>query len=195
MYNFPSEFDDGLPITYRETGLDIAYAMSAIHTKGPRPDVCLVDAYHTLEMTLRDLNAAYDALEDEGVLVVHDCLPHNQKQATPYLIEGEWCGVSYMEFINFVLACQTCDFVTLDCDYGCGLIVKNRKIHLNEGGFIKRRARVADHPEVVERWQAFDADDFEGAYRFFVENKRILLQLVPPRAFFTGFDRSPLHAE
>ena len=48
--------------------------------------------------------------------------------ASPTPIGGEWCGVSYKAFLDFVLSRNDLDYCTVDIDYGCGVIFKQRLI-------------------------------------------------------------------
>ena len=46
----------------------------------------------------------------------------NEGVASPSPIAGEWCGVSYKAFLDFVLDRNDLDYCTVDIDYGCGVI-------------------------------------------------------------------------
>ena len=48
--------------------------------------------------------------------------------ASPVWIPGSWCGVAYKALFDFVLARNDFDYRTVNADYGCGIIVKNRTI-------------------------------------------------------------------
>ena len=87
-----------------------------------------MDGWHTYDCTIRDLTLAYDLLADGGVLVVHDCLPPTELMASPAWVPGSWCGVVYKAFLDFVLARNDLDYCTVNLDYGCGIIVKNRAV-------------------------------------------------------------------
>ena len=93
-----------------------------------------MDGWHTYDCTIRDLTPAYDLLAHSGVLVVHDCLPPTELMASPVWIPGSWCGVAYKALFDFVLARNDFDYRTVNADYGCGIIVKNRTIR-TEGCF------------------------------------------------------------
>jgi hypothetical protein len=191
LYNCPVDFDDGLPLTYRSPDMEIADQVIALGEQGPKPDICLVDSFHYYDTSLRDLNAAYDALDDGGVLVVHDCLPDRAEISTPHFQEGAWCGVSYKAYVDFVLDCETCDYVTLDCDFGCGVIVKNRQIRL--GGLFAAKVPAKDRavPDCVrQEWEAVGVN-YDAAFDLLHTHKNTLLRLVAPRRFFRGFKTEP----
>ena len=124
MYRCPADYADGLAIDYRCADLDIAPALAAIQADGRRFDLMLVDPFHTYAASARDLAAAFALLEPGGALVVHDCLPPNEALAVPHFKPGAWCGVTYKAFLDFVLARRDLRYLTVDADYGCGVIRK-----------------------------------------------------------------------
>jgi hypothetical protein len=104
-------------------------------------------------------------------LVVHDCLPPNYAVASPrYLGTGEWCGVTYKAYLDFVTGRDDLEFVTVNTDYGCGII---RKRGTNNHQAVMPKERL----ELIRRWRSI-GDDFALAFRFFEENNRDLLNLV-----------------
>jgi hypothetical protein len=126
---------------------------------------------------------AYELLADGGVLVVHDCLPPTEAIASPTWIPDRWTGVSYRSYLDFVLSRSDLDYCTVDIDYGCGIIFKNRKITFADDALLSRE------PKLVTDWFALHNDD-QIAFRFFMQNNRQLLRLIPAKAFVRGLDRS-----
>jgi hypothetical protein len=121
------DFDyDGLPIDYRSTTLDIDACLDQIAAEGLTFDIILVDSWHEYETSWRDLNAAFRLIGEGGILVVHDCLPPCAELAGPDFMPGEWCGVSYQAYIDFVTGRDDLAFYTVDVDYGCGVVLKKR---------------------------------------------------------------------
>ena len=176
MYNCPVTFDDGLPIDFRIADFDIADAIGALNKSPDKIDICLVDGWHTYECAARDLNSAYDSLAEGGALVVHDCLPPNEQVASPTPIVGEWCGVSYKAFLDFVLDRDDLDYCTVDIDYGCGVIFKRR--------IIDSQLLPSAKPDLklVNGWLDVQADA-AAAFDFFRKNHVALLRLISPKAF------------
>ncbi len=135
MYNCPENFDDGLPIDFKIADFDISAAISKLKREADKIDICLVDGWHTYDCAIRDLTCAYELLADGGVLVVHDCLPPTELIASPKWVRGQWSGVSYRAYLDFVLARGDLDYCTVDVDFGCGIIFKNRITNIIEGEF------------------------------------------------------------
>jgi hypothetical protein len=102
MYNCPKDFDDGMPIDFRSVDFDIADCVKQIQQSGLRPDVVLVDPFHDYETSARDLATAIELVGNGGTVVVHDCDPPSEAVASPHLIEGTWCGVTYKAYLDLV---------------------------------------------------------------------------------------------
>lgn len=168
MYRCPPDFEDGLPIDFRSPDLEIGDALDQIAAHCTGYNLIFVDPYHLYETSLRDISEAFKLLNPGGAIVVHDCLPDSADIATPYAPpEGDaWCGVTYKAFLDFVLS-QNLDYLTVDTDYGCGIITKTE-------------TPVASHAlppaELVDAWRA-TGDDFDAAYRLFEQHRSELLRL------------------
>jgi SAM-dependent methyltransferase len=180
LYNMPDEFADGLPIDYRAAGLDIAIPLAAIAREGRRFDVILVDPYHEYQQSRRDLETALALLAPGGALVVHDCLPPNEELAQPHFREGAWCGVTYKAFVDFVIAHRELRYVTVDTDYGCGIVRKAAP------SLAVRLRRAFGRPEFA-RWRRF-GDDYAAAWRYFAVHHKSLLDLIDVDVFRAGRD-------
>jgi len=79
MYRCPDKFDDGLPIDFRSSGLDIERRLRVIRALERKYDVILVDPFHEYETTIRDLREACDLVQPNGTIIVHDCFPTDEK--------------------------------------------------------------------------------------------------------------------
>jgi len=176
LYNTREDYDDGLSIDYRTTGFDIAAPLAAIG--GARFDIILVDSYHGYAQSRRDLEAAFTLLTPGGVLVVHDCLPTSEAIAQPEFRDGEWCGVTYKAFIDFVVAHSELRYVTVDTDFGCGIVRKAAPSRWARIRRALRRRRIA-------RWSAI-GDDYAAAWRYFAAHHKSLLGLIGVDAFLGG---------
>jgi len=182
MYNCPAEFDDGLPIDYRVSGLDIApMSKAALGTKNSF-DVCLVDSWHTYDHSLRDLKYAYELLTDGGALVVHDCLPPSLELASPDFKSGPWVGLSYKAYVDFVLENGLTDYFTVDTDYGCGIIYKNRR-----QPFADQSQNFGLRKNLAREQLAKAGRDYAKIYWVIIENKTPLLNLISVNEFLKKF--------
>jgi hypothetical protein len=117
----------------------------------------LVDPWHEYGTSLRDLRGALSLIADDGTLVAHDCLPHQEEIAQPTCREGEWTGVTYKAFLDFVLGHPAVDYQTVDIDYGCGIIRIRKPSNVV--------ARSTERAALERRWAAI-GDDYSAAFRF-----------------------------
>jgi methyltransferase family protein len=184
MYNCPETFDDGLPIDFKVASFDIEPALGELKDIPNKVDICLIDGFHTYECAIRDLTCAFELLEDGGVLVVHDCLPPSESFASPTWTKGDWAGVSYKAYLDFVLARDDLDYFTVDTDWGCGIIVKNRAWNFmaDTSSSVRKSKLACDWFSIHDRDQA--------VFKFFVKNHKQLLRLVPAKAFVCGLGRN-----
>ena len=187
MYRCPETFDDGLAIDYRCRDVDIGNALAAIAAERRSFDVMLVDPFHDYRDSARDLATAFALLEPGGALVVHDCLPPREALAGPEFKRGAWCGVTYKAFIDFVLARRDLRYLTVDADYGCGVIrkLKPKRPGLFAAPLLARRRQARDRSRLVKAWRAF-GKDYATAWRLFEPNRVALLNLISVDAFRAG---------
>lgn len=125
LYHCPETFDDGLPITFRTAVCGSSDLIRAIDTVLPaedRYDIVFVDPWHAYDTSMADLHGALCLLKPGGIIVVHDCNPHDIETMTPEHRAGDWCGVTYQAFVDFVLGCAPAGYCVVDSDYGCGVV-------------------------------------------------------------------------
>jgi hypothetical protein len=181
VYMCPSDADDGRTYTYRTEAMTSHQVTSAIlvaNRNSPCYDIIFVDPFHTYACSSIDLSGAFALLRPGGIMVVHDCNPEVASIASPELTPGNWCGVTYMAFIDFTLCREGLSFYTVDTDFGCGVIYKH-----------PQRADAAAHPPNGARDRlasAWDAARHNEATRFdfFAQNRRDLLKLKSVEEFF-----------
>jgi Methyltransferase domain len=188
MYNFPDGFDDGYPIDFRIGNFDISSALDQLKADASKIDICLVDGFHTYDCAIRDLKCAFELLSDGGVLVVHDCLPPSESVASPTWIPGDWAGVSYRAYLDFVLARNDSDYCTVDVDWGCGIIVKNDNLSfMTDAPSFVRKSKLASD------WFSIHNND-KAALKFFMQNHKQLLRLISAGTFVHGLGRNFVRA-
>ena len=187
MYRCPAEFNDGLPIDFRSSNLDISECVNAVRAGELKYDVILVDPFHEYKPSARDLRGAINLLSSTGTIIVHDCFPRDATIAVPECIDRAWCGVTYKAYLDFVLARKDLIFCTVDTDYGCGVIRRNvglstfQRIARRASGMIARD----DRGDVVRQWM--DAGkDYDAAFNLLQAHAKPLLNLVSADEFLTG---------
>jgi hypothetical protein len=175
MYRCPDDFDDGLPIDHRSTTLDISECLTKISEGGSRFDIALVDSWHEYATSWRDLVAAFLHIRDGGTLVVHDCLPPRSELAVANYIQGEWCGVGYQAYVDFISQRRDLAVYTVDTDYGCGVIRKLANP--------SRECATSAGADLLADWRGKRGDPME-AFAFLQTHKQVLLNLITSDEFF-----------
>lgn len=92
--------------------------------KDNKYDIILVDPFHTFEQSKTDIETAMKLISQNGIIVVHDCLPTDESIIGPYK-HGSWCGQTYEAFVDFKINNPNIQTYVVDIDYGCGIIINN----------------------------------------------------------------------
>jgi hypothetical protein len=171
-YNIPAGFNDGLPIDFRSETLDIESCIAEMQQSAERYDIILVDPYHDYQSSWRDIETAFRLLTDDGMLVVHDCLPPaGGDLISPVFVPGPWCGLTFVAYVDFLMAHDVA-FQTVDCDFGCGVIAKAR-----DGGF----------PNALRAAWSAARHDPERALKLLRGETGALLHLKTPHRFLDAY--------
>ena len=163
MYRCPASFDDKYRIDFWTADLDTGDVMAAMRARDQRYDIILVDSFHLYDLSYRDIADALSLLADNGTLIVHDCVPASEDLVSAEYRDGWWCGVTFIAYVDFIHAVSGISHVTVDTDFGCGIIRRNTG------------AQAA--ARVPEGWDAVRGDA-ATAYRFMRENAAALVNLV-----------------
>ncbi len=168
IYNLQGLSGSG-PEDFQSETLQITDCIRQMEREKLSFDIVLVDPYHDYACSSRDISLAYSLLAPGGSVVVHDCLPPaNGDLINPSFVPGVWCGVTFIAFIDFVMNVGP-KYLTVDCDYGCGII---RKI----------AGDVAPNADLKAQWKSV-RDNAEEAFSFLSRNRQALLNLQSPYDF------------
>lgn len=85
-------------------------------------DLIFIDGLHTEEQVGKDIINGLKCLNDNGLIVVHDCLPRNYEAQVIPRIQGEWNGTVWKAIVE--LTRQGLDINVWEGDYGCAIISK-----------------------------------------------------------------------
>jgi hypothetical protein len=88
-----------------------------------RIDVALVDGLHEFKQALRDILNLEKYMSPDGVIFVHDCNPPTRKHAE-IRDGGAWNGDVWKAAYYLRVRRPELRFVTLDCDWGLGVLTK-----------------------------------------------------------------------
>lgn len=101
-------------LTYRMTSDDFFKQNTKTY------DIIFIDGLHTEEQVGRDIINSIKILNDNGLIVVHDCLPKSKEAQMIPRIQGEWNGTVWKAIVE--LTKEGLGIEVVDCDYGVGLI-------------------------------------------------------------------------
>ena len=88
-------------------------------------DLVLVDGLHWCEQVLKDVNNSLNVLNENGLIVLHDCNPTSEDiGAYPYRGTYSWTGDCWKALVHLRQR-DDLDIATGDFDWGCG-VVKRR---------------------------------------------------------------------
>jgi hypothetical protein len=101
-------------------------------------DVAFIDGLHTYEQTFLDIKNALEFMAEDGVIIVHDCLPKNEAAGIKSLDEarkhstfqGAWNGDVFKSMIHINAIHDDLEIFVIDTDHGLGVIRKgvNKKL-------------------------------------------------------------------
>lgn len=143
-------------------------------------DIVFIDGLHNYSQSLKDVINSLQYLNNNGVIIMHDCNPLNYAMAYPVkesineAIElgnkgelegwnGAWNGDVWKTIAHLRSIADNLEIFTLDIDYGLGIIKKG-----------KNNNKLTDIS--IEEIQKAD-------YYFFEENRKKILNLKHPRYF------------
>lgn len=178
-YLTPEDWTDGAPIDYRSYDRDTSECLRQIRAQGLRFDIVFVDACHEYEFALRDMQDALSLVNDNGIIVMHDCLPDSEAGCAPSRGDLEnWYGVTYKAYLDVLTARNDLWYCTVDTDYGCGMIRSNRKTRLYK--------RAIDGDEACLRAWRKVGDNYNAAFRIYDRNRDALMNVVTVNEFLTA---------
>jgi hypothetical protein len=103
-----------------------------------RFDVAFIDGLHTYEQSLQDVLNTLDNLNENGVIVMHDCKPPHVLAACPAQSlqaaidmnlpgwDGNWCGDVWKTICYLRSNRKDLRVFVLDCDFGLGIVMKGK---------------------------------------------------------------------
>ncbi|MFD2889371.1 class I SAM-dependent methyltransferase [Chitinophaga cymbidii] len=93
-------------------------------------DVCLVDGMHEYEYALRDVEHALEYLQQDGVIIMHDCNPASAQAGCTFEqwkagnFAWDWNGDVWKAILHLRSLRNDIDVFVLDTDMGLGVVAK-----------------------------------------------------------------------
>tara|TARA_B100001093_G_scaffold450030_1_gene456580 strand:+ start:314 stop:991 length:678 start_codon:yes stop_codon:yes gene_type:complete len=92
-------------------------------------DIVFLDGLHTYEQTITDIKNSLSVLNENGIIIVHDCLPKKiWNQVVPRLY-GHWNGDVWKAIVE-TRTIKEVDCYTCIADHGLGIILKRKNKNL-----------------------------------------------------------------
>lgn len=178
-YLTPNDWTDGEPVDYRSPDHDTSECLRQIRAQGLSFDVVFVDGCHEYECTRRDLQDALNLVNDNGIIVLHDCLPQSQAECAPVRGNLEWwLGLSYKAYLDILMARSDLWYCTVDTDLGCGMIRSNQKT--------RHYKRAIDGDDACIRAWRNVGDNYDLAFHLYERNRDALMNVVTVNRFLSG---------
>jgi len=141
---------------------------SHIRGLGVQFDLICIDPFHEYAESAADFSVLPLFLTDVGIIVSHDCHPHNKDWATPKFKSGAWCGVTYVAFVEFAYNNPDWYYTILNNDTGVGIMSKQPMAPL------KNTFNRELQKQLIDMYKAGD----DTTYDFFCANSKELINAI-----------------
>jgi hypothetical protein len=179
-YLTPDDWTDGEPVDYRCADRDTSECLRQIRAQGLSFDIVFLDACHEYECSRRDIQDTINLVNDNGIIVLHDCLPDNQANCPPFRgdLASWWLGVTYKAYLDVLIARKDLWYCTVDTDCGCGMIRLNQKT--------RHYRRAVDLDEArIHAWRSV-GDNYDAAFQIYKRNRDALMNVVTVNRFLSA---------
>ena len=88
-------------------------------------DLIFLDGLHTYEQTIKDIDNSLNCLKNNGVVIIHDCLPKKIWNQIVPRIYGHWNGDVWKAIVHSRTYSHA-DTYTCVADHGLGIIFKRK---------------------------------------------------------------------
>jgi len=130
-------------------------------------DICFIDGMHEFDFVLRDTLNTLKYLDDDGVIILHDCNPLTAEAEVSYAewekrgFTGEWNGDVWKIIVHLKSLRDDINVFTLDTDQGLGIITKGiPQTKLNFTGEQIRQFTFKDLDENREEWLSLKPESY-----------------------------------
>jgi len=91
---------DKNPIRIKYSSNKLDKFITKINSISEKFDLILMDPYHEYKHSIVTFKMLTSLLNENGILISHDCYPTDFSLTSPIYIKGCWCGVTYDAFIE-----------------------------------------------------------------------------------------------
>jgi hypothetical protein len=148
---------------------DLNNFITTINSISEKFDLILVDPYHEYKHSITTFKMLTPLLNENGILISHDCYPEKFSITSPVYVKGIWCGVTYAAFIENSYDNPDFYYAVINNDYGLGIMSKV------EIPFVKK---IFDKEKQKIFLDLFKEDDYEKAYDYFKKYPNDIINLI-----------------
>jgi hypothetical protein len=130
-------------------------------------DLICIDTWHEYDISLRDFKIISSLLNNTGMLISHDCYPWNKTVSNSFYIPGDWCGETYISFVEFAYNNPNMFYTILNIDTGIGIISK-KQLHLLSNILDKNK----------QEYLLFLYKNSIDPYMYFIENSKDIINAI-----------------
>jgi hypothetical protein len=112
------------PIRIKYSSNNFDEFITKINNISTKFHLILVDPYHEYKHSIVTFKMLTSLLDENGILISHDCYPENFNLTSPIYKNGAWCGVTYAAFIENSYNNPDFYYAVINNDYGLGIISK-----------------------------------------------------------------------
>jgi hypothetical protein len=99
-------------------------------------DIVFVDGLHLFEQAFRDIENSINNLNDNGIIMVHDCNPTSEITQRRERVSDAWHGDVWKAILKLRLEKKGINIHTIDTDEGCAIITKGEQSLMDNNGKI-----------------------------------------------------------
>lgn len=99
-----------------------------INLNDKKYDIIFIDGLHHTEQVDLDIENSLLHSEDNSIIVLHDCNPPSINHTLVPRTQLDWNGDVYKSVLKFQIDLIDHSYFTIDTDWGCGVILKNKKL-------------------------------------------------------------------
>ena len=91
-------------------------------------DIVFIDGLHEAEQVKRDIANALSHLSENGVIVMHDCSPRDEREQRVPKARGQriWTGDAWRAFVHY-RRCEDLEMYVVDTNNGVGVIRRGQQ--------------------------------------------------------------------
>lgn len=125
-------------------------------------DIIFIDGLHVSGQVKRDIQNSLDVLNENGVIVLHDCNPLTEGHQIVPQQQVEWNGDVWKAILYYRINLDGYEIFTVDIDFGCGIIQKGKS-------------------QYSSKFVANNIDEIN--YQYFASNRVKILNLISWKQF------------